>query len=64
MSLWEIGKLREGWVAANSLPKKEGEPVAAKDLTDEEFAKLMAVEIVDSDQVISFEDAIQNEKTL
>jgi hypothetical protein len=63
MTLWEIGKLREGWVAANSPPKKPGDPVAPEELTDEEFARLMAVEIVETNEVISFDEAMKLEKT-
>ena len=48
MTLWEIGKFREGWVSANT-SKDSGKP----EITEEEFERLMAVEITESEEEVS-----------
>lgn len=55
MSLWEIGKMREGWVKANSPPTKD-----KAEITEAEFAELMAREINDSEEEISADEFFES----
>lgn len=48
MTLWEIGKYREGWVSANTTKDTN-----KSEITEEEFERLMAVEITDSEEEVS-----------
>ena len=59
MTLWEIGKLREGWVKANSPSKKEDATPAA--VSEEEFHQIMAMEINEGEEG-SVDDFIKQQK--
>ena len=58
MTLWEIGKVREGWVNANTPKKDEGQ----KEITEDEFEKLMAMEIEETDEELSIDDIFGKQK--
>jgi hypothetical protein len=57
MSLWEIGKMREGWIKANSPPTKD-----KAEITEAEFASLMAKEIDESEEEISADEFFESIK--
>lgn len=58
MTLWEIGKLREGWVSANTSKKDDK---AAGYASEEEFEAIMAMEINEADEG-SIEEFLKDEK--
>ena len=60
MTLWEIGKLREGWVSANTSKKEDG-PKAGY-ASEEEFEAIMAMEINEAEDEGSFADFMESEK--
>ena len=60
MTLWEIGKLREGWVSANTSKKDDK---AAGYASEEEFEAIMAMEINEAEDTEgSITDFMESEK--
>lgn len=59
MTLWEIGKVREGWIAANTTSKKDEQ--SGGYATEEEFETIMAMEINEAEDG-SFDDFLKSEK--
>ena len=59
MTLWELGKFREGWVSANTTKK---EPDKTGYASEEEFEAIMAMEIKELDEEGSFDDFMKDEK--
>lgn len=63
MTLWEVGKYREGWVKANTPPEKEKTKPDATYFSEEEFEAAMNQTFVETGETGTMEDFIgANEK--